>query len=174
LAPSLILPAASNPGDHDDHRVKLLFLVGDAPPHLDYPDDPHYTDDMHGAARDGIKIETLAASGLDDQGEYIWRQIAEATLGQFIFLTYGPNDTTPHHVTGYTPDNLDDLVVRLITTELAPASNTQQTSTTSAANQTTTTNPAPTTTNPPQPTSTTVPSTTVPPATTTSSPQPSP
>ncbi len=50
------------------------------------------------------------------------RQLAELTLGQFLFLTYdsngGPGDTTTHHVTGYSPMNLDDLVVSLVSQEL--------------------------------------------------------
>jgi hypothetical protein len=114
LHDALVKPSWREPG-----TVKLVFLVGDAPPHLDYQDDPHYTDDMVTAAQQGIKIESLAASGLDDQGEFIWRQLAEATLGQFLFLTYGPDDSTTHHVSGYTADNLDDLVVRLINNELS-------------------------------------------------------
>jgi len=102
--------------------VKLMFLIGDAPPHLDYQNDPDYIAAAQQAATEGVKIETLAASGLDDQGEYAWRQLAELTLGQFLFLTYGPNggpgDSTTHHVNGYTPMNLDDLVVGLVSQEL--------------------------------------------------------
>lgn len=116
LHDALVKPSWRDPG-----TVKLVLLVGDAPPHLNYSDDPHYVADMQSAARDGIKIESLAASGLDDQGEYIWRQLAETTLGQFIFLTYGADDTTTHHVSGYTANNLDDLVVRLVDGELRPA-----------------------------------------------------
>ena len=117
LHDALVKPSWRDPG-----TVKLVLLVGDAPPHLNYSDDPDYVADMQTAAKDGIKIESLAASGLDDQGEYIWRQLAEATLGQFIFLTYGADDTTTHHVSGYTANNLDDLVVRLVDGELRPAS----------------------------------------------------
>ena len=115
LHDALLKPSWRDPG-----AVKLVFLIGDAPPHLDYQNDPHYTDDIVMAAQQGIKIESLAASGLDDQGEFIWRQLAEATLGQFLFLTYGPGDTTTHHVSGYTADNLDDVVVRLVNSELSP------------------------------------------------------
>jgi hypothetical protein len=115
LHDALVKPSWREPG-----TVKLVFLVGDAPPHLDYQDDPHYTDEIVTAEQQGIKIESLAASGLDDQGEFIWRQLAEATGGQFLFLTYGPDETTTHHVSGYTADNLDDVVVRLINDELTP------------------------------------------------------
>ncbi len=75
------------------------------------------------AAERGIKIFPVASSGLDDQGEYIYRQIALFTQGRFIFLTYGPSgepgDGTTHHVDEYTVQKLDDLVVRLVEEELA-------------------------------------------------------
>jgi len=109
--------------------AKLMVLIGDARPHLDYANDPDYVTTAVDAARMGVKIESLAASGLDDTGEYIWRQLAEITQGQFLFLTYGPSggpgDTTTHHVDGYTPMNLEDLVVRLVSQELSPLGNRQ-------------------------------------------------
>ncbi len=108
--------------------IKLMFLVGDAPPHLDYTNDPDYVTTAGQAATAGVKVETLAASGLDDQGEYVWRQLAEMTFGEFLFLTYGPNggpgDATTHHVSGYTPTNLDDLIVGLVTREVNATSGT--------------------------------------------------
>jgi hypothetical protein len=123
--------------------VKLMFLIGDAPPHLNYSNDPNYISTALQAAADGVKIETLAASGLDDQGEYVWRQLAEMTLGEFMFLTYGPNggpgDLTTHHVSGYTPMNLDDLIVQVVTNELAATQTnqpgTQQPTSSSTAGQ---------------------------------------
>ena len=97
--------------------VRLVFLVADAPPHLDYSQDYDYATEMMWANRRGIKIFPIASSGLDEQGEYIFRQIAQHTMGKFIFLLYG--GTTPHSVGQYTVQNLDDLVVRLIEDELA-------------------------------------------------------
>ena len=105
--------------------MRLIFLVADAPPHLDYEQDFAYDKELVEAVRRGIKIIPIASSGLDDQGEYIYRQIAQYTGGYFIFLAYeetpqpsGEPGTT-HHVEGYTVEALDDLVVRLITDELA-------------------------------------------------------
>ncbi len=103
--------------------VQLIVLVADAPPHLDYSQDHDYAVEMVRAAERGIKIFPVASSGLDDQGEYIYRQIALFTQGRFIFLTYGPSgepgDGTTHHVDEYTVQKLDDLVVRLVEEELA-------------------------------------------------------
>ena len=109
-----------------DDAVRLIFLVADAPPHLDYRQDFDYALEMETAARSAIKIFPIASSGLDDQGEYIFRQLAQFTQGRFIFLTYdGPTnsgksgDVTTHHVDSYSVDTLDDLLVKLVTEELA-------------------------------------------------------
>jgi hypothetical protein len=106
--------------------VQLIFLVADAPPHLDYAQDYDYAVEMDNAARRGIKIFPIASSGLDDQGEYVFRQLAQYTQGRFIFLTYAgptnggaPGDETTHHVDDYSVENLDDLLVRLVQEELA-------------------------------------------------------
>ena len=99
------------------NAIRLVFLVADAPPHLDYPQDYDYSKEMVEAHRRGIKIFSIATSGLNDAGEYIFRQIAQHTMGRFIFILYGGN--TPHQVSGYTVENLDDLVARLVEEELA-------------------------------------------------------
>jgi hypothetical protein len=103
--------------------VQLIFLVADAAPHLDYEQDYDYAVEMQTAAERGIKIFSIASSGLDDQGEYVFRQIAQFTQGRFIFLTYGPGgepgDSTTHHVDDYSVQRLDELVVRLVEEELA-------------------------------------------------------
>jgi hypothetical protein len=106
--------------------VQLIFLVADAPPHLDYAQDYDYAVEMENAARRGIKIFPVASSELDDQGEYVFRQLAQYTQGRFIFLTYAgptnggqPGDVTTHHVDDYSVQNLDDLLVQLVEEELA-------------------------------------------------------
>jgi hypothetical protein len=119
--------AVTKPSWRGDDTVKLVFLVADAPPHLDYQGGPDYAADVKTAARRGIKIMPIASSGLDDQGEYVFRQLAQITMGRFTFLTYGadgvsPGDTTDHHVSDYAVLSLDDLVVRLVSDELRPLS----------------------------------------------------
>lgn len=125
-------PESLNEGLHDalhlpewrvEDTVSLLFLVADAPPHLDYSQDFDYVQEMVLASARGIKIFPLASSGLDDQGEYIFRQLAQYSGGKFIFLTYGaagaPGDETTHHVDDYSVLSLDDLIVRLVQEQLA-------------------------------------------------------
>jgi hypothetical protein len=113
-----------------DETVSLLFLIADAPPHLDYAQDYDYAVDVFSALEHGIKIFPLASSGLDDQGEYIFRQLAQITGGKFLFLTYGPGgapgDDTSHHVDDYSVLSLDDLVVRLVEEQLAFLGNPMQ------------------------------------------------
>ena len=117
--------AVTSPSWRGGDTVKLIFLIADAPPHLDYPDGPDYADDVRAAARRGIKVMPIASSGLDDQGEYVFRQLAQITMARFTFLTYGadgasPGDHTEHHVSDYAVLALDDLVVRLVADELRP------------------------------------------------------
>lgn len=106
-------------------RLRLIILIGDAPPHLDYPNDPAYTALLQKAVKKGIKIFPIGASGLDDQGEYIFRQFAQVTQGQFVFLTYAngvsgaPGMATTHSVSDFTVENLDSLLVNLVAGEVA-------------------------------------------------------
>ena len=94
--------------------IRVLFLIGDAPPHMDRG--TPYVTSMRTAVEKGIKIYTIAASGLNDKGEFIWRQLAQFTLAKFMFISYG--GSTPHHVGEYKENNLDDLMVRAVKGEI--------------------------------------------------------
>ncbi len=106
--------------------TRMVFLIADAPPHLDYGG-PQYDEGMVAALGKGIKIFSVGASGLDKQGEYIQRQMAQYTGGKFVFLTYdqannpssGPGRETVHDVQNYGVDTLDRLIVRLVREDLA-------------------------------------------------------
>ena len=106
-----------------ENAIRLIFLIADAPPHLDYPQDKDYATEMMRAQEKGIKVFSVASSGLDKQGEYIFRQIAQQTMGKFLFILYptGPGGglETPHDVEQYSIDRLDSLIVKLIEEELA-------------------------------------------------------
>ncbi|KQP21756.1 VWA domain-containing protein [Pseudorhodoferax sp. Leaf267] len=109
-----------------DGATRMVLLLADAPPHLDRGG-PQYDEDMQAALGKGIKVFGVGASGLDQQGEYIQRQIAQYTGGRFVFLTYadarrpssGPGRETVHDVRNYSVDTLDRLIVRLVREELA-------------------------------------------------------
>ena len=117
------LHEAVNDASWRENAIRLTFLIADAPPHLDYPQDEDYAAEMVRAREKGIKIFSVASSGLDEQGEYIFRQIAQQTMGNFLFILYkdGPQGRldTPHSVEQFTVNNLDGLIVRLIEMELA-------------------------------------------------------
>jgi hypothetical protein len=106
--------------------ARMVVLVGDAPPHLDYGG-PQYDQDMQAALAKGIKLFAVGASGLDPVGEYVFRQMAQYTAGRFVFLTYkrgddpgsGPGGQTLHDVRGYSVQTLDALIVRLVGDEIA-------------------------------------------------------
>jgi Mg-chelatase subunit ChlD len=106
--------------------ARMVVLVADAPPHLDYGG-PQYDVDMQAALAKGIKLFAVGASGLDPVGEYIYRQMAQYTAGRFVFLTYkdasdpgsGPGTQTKHDVQNYSVQTLDRLVVKLVGDELA-------------------------------------------------------
>lgn len=110
-----------------DGATRMVVLLADAPPHLDYGG-PQYDEDMLAALGKGIKVFSVGASGLDKQGEFIQRQIAQYTGGRFVFLTYadaarpssGPGRETVHDVNNYSVQTLDRLIVRLVREELAP------------------------------------------------------
>ncbi len=114
--------AVHEPDWRSEDAIRLMFLIADAPPHLDYVEDYSYADEMIEAHRRGIKTFAIASSGLNQQGEYVLRQIAQHTMGRFIFIVYGGGGTTSHDVGEYTVERLDDLVVSLVEEELASLS----------------------------------------------------
>ncbi len=124
--------AVSNTHWRVDNTVSLIFLVADAPPHLDYPQDYSYAEELLRAVQMGIKVFPIGSrlDGEDfyqDQAEYIFRQMAQFTGGHFIFLTYAdtPQSSgepgTEYSVPEgrYTVEDLDVLVVKLVREELA-------------------------------------------------------
>jgi Mg-chelatase subunit ChlD len=114
-------------GGRDLSVQRMAILLADAPPQLG-SDRPNYAQATQAALGKGIKFYSVAASGLDKQGEFIQRQIAQYTGGKFVFLTYaqahrpdsGPGRETTHDVQNYSVDTLDKLIVRLVKDELAP------------------------------------------------------
>lgn len=106
--------------------TRMIVLLADAPPHVDQGG-TQYDETMLAALGKGIQVFSVGASGLDRQGEFIQRQVAQFTGGKFVFLTYaqahrpgsGPGRETVHDVRNYSVDTLDRLIVRLVTEELA-------------------------------------------------------
>jgi hypothetical protein len=125
--------------------LQLMFLVADAPPHVERQV-KGYDESTRSAVARGIKVFPVASSESDDQAEAAFRQIAQATGARFVFLSYGAGGaatgpSTDIDSTDYEELALDDLVVRLVAEEVAALT----------GNDTVVPPPTPTTTtNPPQ------------------------
>ena len=66
---------------HDSHR--MVFLVGDAPPHMDYPNGPKYPEVIDEAREMGIVVHAVQA-GNSRQTRNIWADIANRGGGDYI------------------------------------------------------------------------------------------
>ncbi len=111
--------------------VKFVFLVGDAPPQVGRYADKNYLWAARKAREKGIRIVTVGASGLNTLGEFVFRQIALLTEGEFVFLHYGesgessgagtvsdPGKVSHHTGSNYNARRLDDIVVDIVTKDL--------------------------------------------------------
>ncbi len=106
-----------------NNAVRMMFVIADAPPHLDYQDEYDYFLGARRAVEKGIQIIGVSTMGTNDVGEFVFRQLALLTQGRFVFITRGgERGETPHKVDrqDYSVQRLDDLIVRLVSEELAP------------------------------------------------------
>jgi hypothetical protein len=62
---------------------RILFLVGDAPPHMDYAQDTKYPEVVRMAVDRGITVNAVQAGGARDT-ERVWREIAQRGDGRYI------------------------------------------------------------------------------------------
>jgi hypothetical protein len=102
--------------------AKVMFLIADAPPHMDYQGDVSYGKSLPAAVGRGIRIHAVAASGIDEVGSLVFRQIAQFTRGKFIFIEYGSmaESAAAHGVAGEVKsNNLDDILFEQIRDEVA-------------------------------------------------------
>jgi len=110
--------------------AKMAFVIADAPPHLDYPNDPDYALSMKTASHKGIQLFGVAASGMNALGQAVMRQMAQYTGATEMFVLRG--GAGPQSVGGgdplsscggtqeqYASGNLDGLIVSKIKRELA-------------------------------------------------------
>jgi len=63
--------------------LKIIFLVGDAPPHMDYPDDVKYPDSCKLAVKNDIIINTIQCGRLPDT-EKFWKDICRLAEGSYV------------------------------------------------------------------------------------------
>ncbi len=114
----------------DEQSVKFVFLIGDAPPHLQKKEKNYLWAAQRCRSR-GIMVCPIGASGLKLDGEFVFRQIAVITNGEFVFLHYGeqgesegsssisdPGKVSHHTGSNYAARRLDDIVVDIVSNEL--------------------------------------------------------
>lgn len=75
--------------DADENVEKTLFVICDAPPHLDYDDDFDYEKEIAKALDLGIIVHVIGCSGLAAKdAEFLEKKIAKAAEGTYNPLTY--------------------------------------------------------------------------------------
>jgi Mg-chelatase subunit ChlD len=72
----------------DKKTLRIIFLVGDAPPHMDYPDDVKYPITCKKAVEKGILINTVQCGNDADCTKY-WKDICEKGGGAYVAIPLG-------------------------------------------------------------------------------------
>jgi hypothetical protein len=68
--------------------ARMIFLIGDAGPHMDYQQTVCYLDTARNAAKRGIQVYSIGCSGIDSSEIYEFTDMARITGGTFEYLTY--------------------------------------------------------------------------------------
>jgi hypothetical protein len=69
----------------DKDMLRLIFLVGDAPPHMDYPDDVKYPETCKKAVLKGIIVNTVQC-GADAECRRIWQDVCHKAEGSYVAI----------------------------------------------------------------------------------------
>jgi len=78
--------AVTKLGWSDSQSVyKVVFLVGDAPPHRDYPNDVQYRETVRRAAARGIVVNTVQCGDMAETTT-VWQDIATAGSGEYVAI----------------------------------------------------------------------------------------
>ncbi len=101
----------------EDAYAKIAFLLLDAPPHKNAIIIEDLHDSIEKAAKHGVKIIPISASGIDKETEFLMRCFAILTNGTYVFITDDSgigNDHLEPSVGDFEVEFLNDLMVRLI------------------------------------------------------------
>lgn len=98
-------------------RTRIAFLLLDAPPHHELQVIEDLQNYIKGAAKKGIKIIPITASGINKETEFLMRFFAMSTNGTYVFITddsgIGGDHLEPS-VGEFQVEFLNDLMVNLI------------------------------------------------------------
>jgi Mg-chelatase subunit ChlD len=78
------------PWSSDNKVLKIIFLVGDAPPHMDYPNAPKYPDLCREAAKKDLIINTIQCGEMAET-KPIWQEIAKLSEGSYVGISQSGN-----------------------------------------------------------------------------------
>jgi Mg-chelatase subunit ChlD len=78
------------PWSSDSKVLKIIFLVGDAPPHMDYPNGPKYPDLCREAAKKELIINTIQCGEMAET-KPIWQEIAKLSEGSYVAISQSGN-----------------------------------------------------------------------------------
>lgn len=98
-------------------RARVMFLILDAPPHKDDDKLTKMRSAITDAARRGIRVIPVTASGINQETEFLMRYVALATSATYVFITNHSGIGAPHlepTVGEYEVEYLNDLMVRLV------------------------------------------------------------
>jgi hypothetical protein len=74
----------------DRKVLKIIFLVGDSPPHMDYADGPKYQAVCQDAMRRDLIINTVQCGGQADTA-VVWKEIAKLSEGSYAAIAQSGN-----------------------------------------------------------------------------------
>jgi Mg-chelatase subunit ChlD len=86
--------------DQSKEVYKVVFLVGDAPPHMDYANDIKYPETCHEAIKKDIIINTIQCGNMRETTP-IWQDIAQRGGGEYLQLGQTGNEVVircPHDI----------------------------------------------------------------------------
>lgn len=104
----------------DDKTARVMFLVGDAPPHDEFAE--RTFEAVAKLRRRNVAVFPVAASGTGAKAEFILRTTGFLTSGRYLFLTDHSGVGNPHAkptAPKFNVERLDRLMIRMIATQLA-------------------------------------------------------
>jgi hypothetical protein len=104
----------------DRDTARMMFLVGDAPPHARHMQ--RTFDAVLQLRQKNVSIFPVAGSGTRDEAEFALRTAAFMTMGQYLFLTDHSGVGLPHaapHTESYNVEWLSSVMLRMIASELS-------------------------------------------------------
>lgn len=105
---------------NDPDTARIVFLIGDAPPHSQHMNTTLAT--ANALRKKGIALYPIACSGYDDACEFVMRSCALLTGSRFLFLTddsgVGGGHAEPT-IPYYQVERLEKLMIRTIASELS-------------------------------------------------------